>query len=496
MAQKNKKILFIVIDQLRADCLNGALAGHVDLPNLRALQDDAVSFLNHYTVTNPCGPARASLLTGQYAMNHRVVRNGVPLTRGTPNIAMESRKAGYDPLLFGYTDTAVDPKERHPKDPDLGSEETVMEGFREQVEMRYMESMPWRANLKSKGYDLPPYVDFYNPVPATPGTTARPDDPAFYKAEDSDTAFLADRFLRDMAVRTDQKWFAHLTYIRPHPPLVAPAPYNKMYNPDDLPAPAAAGYVHPFTVLSNTIQPIEKMVRGCGEISVEETQLLRAIYLGLATEVDHHIGRIISFLKETEQYDETLIIITADHGEMLGDHGLWAKQHLFDPAYKVSLIIRDPDHTAQHGTKIAKLTESIDIAPTILDWMGLRTPRTMNGASLKPFLLGTCPKKWRKYVHMELDFVAVGKKTLANKGIRSKQANLAIVHDTKFKLVHFNAVFAPLLYDLEHDPDEQVNLAKDPAHADTLMRLTQEMLSHRMRNLDQTMSGMPQRVKR
>jgi arylsulfatase A-like enzyme len=496
MAQPDKNILFIVIDQLRADCVNGALAGFVDLANIRGLQDEAVSFLNHYTVTNPCGPARASLLTGQYAMNHRVVRNGVPLASGTPNIALESRKAGYDPLLFGYTDTAVDPKERHRNDPDIGSEETVMQGFSEQVEMRFKESMPWRAYLKSQGYNIPAFSEFYHPVPMKTGTAARPSDPAFYKAEDSDTAFLTNRFLDEMAVRTEKKWFAHLTYIRPHPPLVAPAPYNKMYKPNDLPAPAPEGDVHPFTVLANNRQPITRMVRGCGEITESDTQTLRARYVGRATEVDFNIGRVIDFLKETGQYDDTLIVLTADHGEMLGDHGLWAKEHVYDPAYKVPLLIRDPDQQTQHGTKVTQLTESIDIVPTILDWLGLRIPGAMHGASLRPFLNGVTPKKWREFVHMELDFVKMGSKVLAKKGIRSNQANLAILHDGKFKLVHFNAVFSPLLFDLENDPQEQINLADDPRHEGTLSRLTREMLSHRMRNLDQTMPKLEQRAKR
>ena len=120
-----------------------------------------------------------------------------------------------------------------------------------------------------------------------------------------------------------------------------------MYKPNDLCAPAPAGDVHPFTVLDYNRQPITRMVRGCGEITESDTQTLRALYLGLATEVDFHIGRIVDFLKETGQYDETLIVLTADHGEMLGDHGLWAKEHIYDPAYKVSLIIRDPDQPKQ-----------------------------------------------------------------------------------------------------------------------------------------------------
>jgi arylsulfatase A-like enzyme len=488
MAQPDKKILFIVIDQLRADCLNGALAAHVNLPNLRALQDDAVSFANHFTVVNPCGPARASLLTGQYAMNHRLVRNGAPLASGTDNIALEARKAGYEPLLFGYTDIGVDPRYRHANDPDLGSEETVMEGFNESLEMRYQESYPWRAHLKARGYNIPDYRDFYNPMPEDAGAAPRADDPAFYRAEDSDTAFLTDRFLQDMAVRTDQNWFAHLTYIRPHPPLVAPAPYNKMYDPADLPDPAPVGEVDPFTALSGPKQPVERLVRGC-KVDDDDTQMLRAIYFGLATEVDHHIGRIISFLKESGQYDDTLIVLTADHGEMLGDHGLWGKQHVFEPAYHVSLIIRDPAREVAHGTRVRQITASIDVTPTLLDLIGLTVPRSMNGMSLVPFLDGQTQMPWRAHVQMELDYADAGKEILAAAGLHRDQANLAVLRGERFKLVHFNAGFAPLLFDLVADPLEQCNLADDPAHAGTLLEMTQALLSLRMRYLDQTLSG-------
>ncbi len=488
MTENSKKVLFVVIDQLRADCLNGALADHVDLPNLKALQDDSVSFLNHFTVTNPCGPARASLLTGQYAMNHRSVSNGTPLKQGTPNIALEARKAGFEPLLFGYTDTTIDPTARHENDPDLASVEQVMDGFREITEMRFEDSYPWRAYLKAKGYDIPAFADFYNPVPSVAGEPARPDDPAFYAAEHSDTAFLTDRLLEELAVRTDQNWFAHLTYIRPHPPFVAPAPYNKMYRPADLPPPSKPGDPHPFSAISGHLQPIQKTVTGCRSVDEDDTQALRAIYLGLATEVDHHIGRVIAFLRETGQYDDTLIIITADHGEMLGDHGLWAKQHVFDPAYHISLLIRDPNHPAQHGTKINHLTESIDVAPTLLDWLELATPAVMSGQSLQPFLTGETPKDWREHVHLELDFTAAGSDLLAQAGLRPQQANLAILRSKKLKLVHFNQGFAPLLFDLENDPQEQVNLAAHPDYATDLLHMTRALLSHRMQHLDRSLA--------
>lgn len=253
MSQK-RKVLVIISDQLRADCVEGALAEHVNMPNVAALRKDAVTFTKHFSVTNPCGPSRASIFTGMYAMNHRSIRNGTPMSDGITNIAREVRKSGYDPMLYGYTDTSLDPRTRHPNDPDLKTEESLLPGFREVLEMRFMESYPWRAYLKSKGYDIPDYAHFFDSISPDPARPARPDDPPFYSAEDSDTAFLTNSLIHDLSVRTEQNWFAVATYIRPHPPLVAPEPYNRMYNPADLPLPARLvsaeqqADVHPFMV--------------------------------------------------------------------------------------------------------------------------------------------------------------------------------------------------------------------------------------------------------
>jgi len=498
-----KNVLFILIDQFRADCLSGALSGHVDLPNIHALAQQAVSFENHFSVTNPCGPARASILTGQYAMNHRSVRNGTPLADDTANIAGEMIKAGYDPLLFGYTDTSRDPRGKAADDPVLQTYEEVLPGFTEALEMRLDHgSAPWQADLRAKGYDLPHYKDFYIPKSPDPARAPRADDPAFYRAEDSDTAFLTNRFIAHMHARTPAPWFALLTYIRPHPPLVAPAPYNRMYQGSTLPlpqrmaTPKAEQAVHPLLAILRQRPPMESFVKGCdGQISStrdSDIQMLRALYLGLATEVDHHIGRIIAFLKDSGQYDNTVIVLAADHGEMLGDHHMWGKSHVYDPAFRVPLIIRDPSNTTQNGQKVTALTESIDLAPTILDMVGRTAPHSMDGRSLTGFLTATPPQHWKDCVHLELDFGEPDQPTAAQNLLRLDlhDSNLAILREHRFKLVHINAGLPPLLFDLETDPYEMTNLAPDPAHAATLLRLTQKLLNHRMRHMNHTLSDM------
>jgi arylsulfatase A-like enzyme len=307
-----KNVLFIVIDQLRADCVFGELAEHLDMPNLRSLMADAVTFQRHFSVVSPCGPSRASLLTGQYSMNHRSVRNGTPLRHDVPNVATEMRKAGYLPMLFGYTDTSQDPREFHANDPALRTYEHHMTGFHEVLEMRFEMSYPWRSFLIKQGYNFENYADVYHPVSPT-GDTPKINDPALYSAEDSDTAFLTDRFIDIMPAYKEKDWFAHLTYIRPHPPLIAPAPFNKMYDPTQIPLPkrladpTLEAAIHPFfgpTLASKT--PAGNVV-GFPDLEPtdENIQTLRSRYFGLITEVYKNIGRVRKLLKDTDKYDDT-----------------------------------------------------------------------------------------------------------------------------------------------------------------------------------------------
>lgn len=491
-----KNVLFIVIDQLRADCVFGPMADHIDIPNLRALMADAVTFQRHFSVVSPCGPSRASLLTGQYAMNHRSVRNGTPLRHDVPNVATEMRKSGYVPMLFGYTDTSQDPRVFPANDPAMHSYEYPMNGFQEAVEMRFEMSYPWRSHLMAQGYEFDTYQDVFRPVSPT-GGVPRINDPALYSHADSDTAFLTDRFLATMPAYHDQDWFAHLTYIRPHPPLVAPAPYNDMYDAGSIPwpirhaDPATEIAQHPFfdpTIAQKT--PAGNVV-GFPDLdpSDENIQTLRAIYFGLITEVDAHIGRVVQFLKDSGQYEDTLLIVTADHGEMLGDRHCWSKFTPHDAAFHTPLIIRQPGNADRAGAVVTTPVETIDITPTILDWVGQDIPNSMDGRSLLPLLAGKTPADWRRYSFSELDFSEPETPTLWEQslGTGPSDSSLSILREDRFTLVTFAADLPPILYD-HHGDGEAENVAHKPEFAAELYRMTRLMLQHRMKNMDHTLS--------
>ncbi|MEO1109908.1 MAG: sulfatase-like hydrolase/transferase [Pseudomonadota bacterium] len=482
-------ILLIVIDQFRYDLLSQDGLGRVaQLPNLRQLLENAVSFANHFTVTVPCGPSRASLFTGQYAFNHRAVRNGTPLRYDIPNLARAMRQAGYVPRMFGYTDTTHDPRVLPPDDLRLQSYEELLPGFEEELRMR-MESdvSAWHSHLSQRGIDLPPYPDTYRP------NGPEIVDPALYPAELSDTAFLSDQFLSKMQ-NIEQGWFATLTYIRPHSPLVAPAPYNTLYDPQDMPAPTCTHDPngdrnwHPFLAPAQDKQPISSMVVGFPDLENDPEAIaqLRAVYLALATEVDHHIGRLVDWLKTSSQWDNTVLIVTADHGEMLGDFGLWGKGTFHDAAYHVPLIVRDPARPDMHGRVHFGFTESIDIPTTILKRVGSETPSSMNGRNLVGILDDT-ETEGADYSFSEFDFGNPIDPTpwMIKQGLTSRQANLGILRTKKHRLVEFGAGLPQVLFDMDAC-GEVVSVAERPENTQTLLHLTRKMLDHRMNNADPT----------
>ena len=157
--------MFITVDQWRGDCLS--CMGHpvVQTPSIDALAARGVLFANHWANAAPCGPSRACLYTGMYMQNHRSVMNGTPLDARFTNIALEAKRAGYDPVLFGYTDTSVDPRTVPAGDPRALTYEGVLPGFRPIVNDPYEQgAVEWGKWLAEHGMDVP--VDALGPVPA------------------------------------------------------------------------------------------------------------------------------------------------------------------------------------------------------------------------------------------------------------------------------------------------------------------------------------------
>jgi arylsulfatase A-like enzyme len=226
------------------------------------------------------------------------------------------------------------------------------------------------------------------------------------------------------------------------------------------------------------------------EIDEKEIRQLRATYYAMITQVDDQIGRIMAYLKATGEFDHTLIIFTCDHGEMLGDHWMWGKSGFFDEAYHIPLIIHDPRKAADDGRGriVTEFTESIDIMPTVLDWLGLEPPAQCDGYSLLPFIEGRHPAGWRKEAHWEFDFRDLVRQDPERAlGIESDDCGITVIRGERHKYVHFGGL-PPLFFDLEKDPNQFQNLAADPFLGRSVLDAAQTMLTWRMRHAEHSLT--------
>ncbi len=493
-------VLFITADQWRGDCLG--VAGHPVLrtPAIDRLSAQGVFFARHYAQAAPCSPGRASLYTGLYQMNHRVLRNGTPLDARHDNVALALRRQGYEPTLFGYTDQAVDPRTTTPDDPRLRSYEGVLPGFAAEIQMTE-ENGPWFDWMAARGHRLPedPWALFWPPEgrPKLPSTA-----PPRFGQDETDTAFLTDVFIDWLSQRRKgAPWCAHVSFLHPHPPFVVPAPFNSLYDPADGPAFRRAPDVaveaaqHPYlaywlgqakTASFCFLEDGNGLVADWPE---EAFRTVRATYWGMISEVDRQIGRLMAALEAAGAWEDTVIVLTSDHGEMMGDHWTLGKFGYFDQAYHIPLIVRDPRHPQGFGACVTDFTEAVDVMPTLVEATGACREGPADGHSLMPFLRGEPVPGWRKEVHWEFDFRDVaGGGAQAALGLDLDDCSLAVIRDARFKYVHF-AGLPSLLFDLHKDPGELHNLAEDAGYQGQRLAMAEKLLAWRSRYLDRRLTG-------
>ena len=485
-------VLFITADQWRGDCLSALGHPVVRTPNLDALAAEGVLFKNHFANAAPCGPSRASLHTGMYLQNHRSGTNGTPLDARHTNWAKEAALIGYDPVLFGYTDTSQDPREFGPDDPLLTSYEGPLPGIRPLCHLTMGVPTPWTDFLKARGFEVPadirgawgyrafgPDYEDGRPHPK----------PLVYPTEFDDTAFLINQAI-DYIGSAKAPFIAHLSLLRPHPPFVAPEPYNQLYNPV-----AVTGFRRKTTAEEESAQHpwlAYQLSRKAFRAPDDDKKLrrMKAAYYGLMTRVDAGIGNLIQFLKRSGRWKSTLIIATSDHGEEMGDHWLLGKGGYFDGSFHIPLIIHDPRSSADssRGAAVSAFTENVDIMPTLMDVIGAETPLQCDGRSLIPFLEGTQQRNWRTEAHWEFDFRDPADDTAERElGLTMHQCTMNIIRDHRYKYVHFTRL-PPLFFNLASDPGEFVNRAEDPGCVSLVLEYAQKLLSWRMNHDEQLLT--------
>lgn len=483
MTRRSPNVLLVTLDQFRGDCLS--VLGHpvVRTPNLDALSRESTTFARHYSQAAPCSPGRASLYTGTYQMNHRVCFNGSPLDDGLDNVARFARRLGYAPALFGYTDQGVDPRTTHgADDPRLSTYQGVLPGFDWVLDLSEPYA-PWLAHLREHGHEFDDHIA------------------ALMSEPDRDeslgiSSFLTDRFLAWHGERADggernaatgAPWFAHLSYLRPHPPYTAAGRWSREYDPDVVDMPITPGddrhgFHEAVMQLPDTKAPSTE--RGM--------RRMRAQYYGMIGDVDAQIGRLVASLHERGEWDDTIIVITADHGEQLGDHGLREKVGFFEQSYRIIGMLRSPAHHGGHGRVVGAFTENVDVFPTLCELLGAMTPSQCDGRSLVPWLAGDTPDDWREMATWEYDWRQLYISDAADGAAlnwpadrRLERQNLCVQRDEQHAYVQFgNGDW--LAFDIASDATWRT-MIRDPQR---VLPLAQRMLTWRSQHTERRLSGM------
>jgi arylsulfatase A-like enzyme len=487
---KVRNILFVMCDQLRADYLG--CTGHpiIRTPNIDALARRGVRFTRAYCQAPVCGPSRMSFYTGRYMTSHGAHYNDVPLRADEWTIGDYLRPLGLRVGLVGKTHFAVDRQGFARLGVDLAAPagrlaaECGFEAWERDdglhPDQAARRDLPYNRYLRAQGYEGEnPWHSIANSAAGPQGELLSGWEmrhahlPARVDRAHSETAYMTDRAMATIAELGEAPWLLHLSYIKPHWPYMAPAPYHALYAGGELPpANRTAGErAAPHPVIGAFMQHDESQAFARDEVRAR----IVPTYMGLVTEIDDHIGRLMAFLDRQGRLADTLIIFTSDHGDYLGDHWLGEKELFHEESVRIPLIIVDPDGAADagRGSEIAALVESIDLLPSFVEIMGgVPAAHRLEGRSLLPLLRGAWPGEWRDAVFSETDYAWRRARLLLRRA--PHEARAVMIRTVRWKYVSYDG-FRPQLFDLEADPLEQADLGESAAHATVRNELEQRI---------------------
>jgi len=415
-------LVFIIVDQHSGVVLG--CAGHpiVRTPRLDSLARQGAVFTHTYTAGVTCAPSRASMDTSVRVQRHGVRENGVPLGAEFPTLWTILEKNGY--ALFGQ---------------QRGRTAQYLEWL---GGLGYKDVTSPIIGSKEKAQIIPtPYRYAVGRAGLSPEHTL-----------DAWTVQNATRFLDE---NKDRRFCLTVQLHGPHDPWVAPAPYDTLYRPSDVPLP-------PYRAGEYDSKPaMQKRIwreTGADRFTDEHIRTILAHYYGLVTYSDMLVGRVLDKLAALGLDDRTVVIYTADHGDMMGGHRMFTKGFAFyEPAIRIPLIIRDPNG-APRGWKVEGAVSNIDFLPTTLELLGLPPARGVEGCSLLPLWRGAGKGR---------DAVFCGE------GFEGDD-RLVMIRTAQWKLTRYDEGGGEL-YDLERDPNELENVIADEKHAAVVRQLTRRL---------------------
>ena len=444
-----KNVLFLLSDQHKPRALGLFGDPYARTPNLDVLARSGLCFEQAYCSNPVCTPSRASILTGLYTHNHRAYSNGTPWPFEIKTVAHHFSRAGYMSALIGkmhfvdaqthgfdyrldFNDWSqyLGPKTKLYADelsrPNSGS------GLPQIDDLWRDYGDPWAGVRENDGRKGAVHIGRSSKIPE----------------RDHFESFVARetiRFLKNHSKK--QPFFCISSYLKPHDPFMPAGRFARMFSPESIELPATFGKVDLATIPKEIRRRIE-LTGSTPELGDPAMAKLRlAMYYGNLAQMDDCVGQVLRALQEMDLEKDTIVLYSADHGEMGGEHGLWQKFVFYEPSVGVPLLLRVPGMT-RPGERCAVPVSLVQLLPTLLELCGLPAPSGLDGSSLVP-LVREPSRKVDATVYAEF-------------ALRSRNAKYMIRRGDWKYCFYVNDM--PELYHLRDDPQEMRNLALRPEH--------------------------------
>lgn len=416
-------VLFIMSDQHNANALGCYGSKQVSTPNLDKLAENGVLFTRAYCQTGQSVPSRYSIFTGRYARTTGTYSNGCGQNPDENTVADLFKKEGYVTATIGKHHMEMSPlNNKHGFDvvaAPIGGHTAVNP-------LPIEESSPGRANV---------------------GESKEPNE----RHTCGMTASQSIEFIRE---NKDKPFVLWCSFEGPHSPIVPSAPWSRQYRAEDMILPIN------HNAIDRQMPGVEGFIKKSGKFSQEiyHKQTL-AYYYGLISQIDYNIGLLLEELKKQGLDKNTIVVYTADHGEMMSEHGAWTKgSTAYEATIRVPYIVSYPS-VFEGGEERDEMVCSIDLLPTLLDVAGLEIPSNIQGRSLVPLVRNEAPS-WRQYIFTELG--------------SSPASGVVAVRGDDYKYVRFmtaGKIEYEQLFDMKNDPWEMTNIASNPKYASTLKKM-------------------------
>ncbi|WP_457935763.1 choline-sulfatase [Mesorhizobium sp. 10J20-29] len=425
-------ILIVMVDQLNGTLFPDGPAEFLHAPHLKALAARSVRFANNYTASPLCAPGRASFMSGQLPSRTGVYDNAAEFASSIPTYAHHLRSAGYLTCLSG---------KMHFVGPDQ------LHGFEERLTTDiYPADFGWTPDYRKPGERIDWW--YHNLGSVTGAGVAEISNQMEY---DDEVAFHAVQKLYDLARASDkadrQPWCLTVSFTHPHDPYVARRKYWDLY--EGCPAlEPEVGFIPVEEQDPHSQRLYAASDYASFDITPDNVRRSRRAYFANISYLDDKVGELIDVLERTRMLDDTIILFCSDHGDMLGERGLWFKMCFYEGSARVPMMIAGKG--IEPGLVEAPVS-NLDINPTLCDLVGIDlsaiAPWT-DGESLLPLARGEA-----RSTPVLMEYAAEG-----------SQAPMIAIRDGRYKFVHCE-IDPPQLFDLDADPLERTNLAADPAQA-------------------------------